>query len=37
MKSVLVGSVSTSQVVQEELMAAGCPSKMVFSLDETVG
>ncbi|MCH5259492.1 MAG: methionyl-tRNA formyltransferase [Lachnospiraceae bacterium] len=36
MKSVLIGSVSTSQVVLEELIAAGCPPEMVFSLDEVV-
>lgn len=36
MKSILIGSVSSSQVVLEELIVAGCPPEMVFSLDETV-
>lgn len=34
MKSILIGSVSSSQVVLEELIAAGCPPELVFSLDE---
>lgn len=36
MKSVLIGSVSSSQVVLEELIGAGCPPETVFSLDEAV-
>lgn len=36
MRSVLIGSVSSSQVVLEELIEAGCPPEMVFSLDEAV-
>ena len=36
MKSVLIGSVSSSQVVLEELIRANCPPEMVFSLDEAV-
>lgn len=36
MKSVLIGSVSSSRVVLEELIEAGCPPQMVFSLDEAV-
>lgn len=36
MKSVLIGSVSSSQVVLEELIRAGSPPDMVFSLDESV-
>lgn len=36
MKSVLIGSVTSSQVVLEELIAAECPPELVFSLDEAV-
>lgn len=36
MNSVLIGSVSSSQVVLEELITAGCPPEMIFSLDEAV-
>lgn len=36
MKSVLIGSVSSSQLVLEELIGAGSPPEMVFSLDESV-
>lgn len=36
MKSVLIGSVSSSRVVLEELIEAGCPPEMVFSLDEAI-
>lgn len=36
MKSVLIGSVLSSRVVLEELIEAGCPPEMVFSLDEAV-
>lgn len=36
MKSILIGSVSSSQVVLESLIEAGCPPEMVFSLDEAV-
>lgn len=35
-KSVLIGSVLSSRVVLEELIEAGCPPEMVFSLDEAV-
>lgn len=34
MRSILIGSVGSSQVVLEELIDAGCPPDMVFSLDE---
>lgn len=36
MTSILIGSVSSSQVVLEELIAAGSPPELVFSLEETV-
>lgn len=36
MKSILIGSVSSSQVVLEELIRADCPPEFVFSLDEGV-
>lgn len=34
MKSILIGSVASSRTVLEELIAAGSPPEMVFSLDE---
>lgn len=34
MKSILIGSVTSSQVVLEALIEAGCPPELVFSLDE---
>lgn len=34
MTSILIGSVNSSQVVLEELIAAGCPPELVFALDE---
>ena len=36
MRSVLIGSVHSSRVVLEELIAAGYPPVMVYSLDESV-
>lgn len=36
MRSILIGSVTSSQVVLEELIAANCPPELVFSLDEAV-
>lgn len=36
MRSVLIGSVNSSRVVLEELIAAGSPPELVFSLDETM-
>ncbi len=36
MRNVLIGSVNSSRVVLEELIAAGSPPELVFSLDESV-